>query len=75
MMVEKECGRIENPIFPAIWELSSTGGTAKKSVIDHAIETDQAVTNKDHHRYRHRITGQGEQAPRPVRGGVLADVS
>jgi hypothetical protein len=41
MMVEKECGISENPLFPAIWELSHTGEATKKSVIDNAIETNQ----------------------------------
>lgn len=34
MMVEKECGVVENATFPSIWELISHTGTADKSVIN-----------------------------------------
>ena len=34
MMIEKECGIVENATFPSIWELNPHTGTAEKSVID-----------------------------------------
>ena len=34
MMIEKECGVVENATFPSIWELNPHTATADKSVID-----------------------------------------
>ena len=40
MMIEKECGIVENATFPSIWELNPQTGTADKSVVDESDRTD-----------------------------------
>jgi hypothetical protein len=39
MMIEKECGIVEKPKFPSLWELTSNPRTTKKSVHD-AVDMD-----------------------------------
>jgi hypothetical protein len=46
MMVEKECGIIENAIFPSIWELSPQPGSPDKSVVDAVEKTEHEDPDK-----------------------------
>jgi hypothetical protein len=73
MMLEKECGIVDKPIFPALWEPSSKSGAMKKLVIDWIAPWDSQISDKLR-RYRHVVTGLSEDCPTPVYGGILADV-
>ena len=46
MMIEKECGIVENATFPSIWELNPQRGTAEKSVVDDVDKMDREVSDK-----------------------------
>lgn len=46
MMVEKECGIVENAIFPSIWEWSPQPGTETKSVVDAVEDMDYGNSDK-----------------------------
>ena len=46
MMIEKECGIVENATFPSIWELDSQTGTADRSVVDDVDKMDRKDSDK-----------------------------
>ena len=77
MMIEKECGIVENPQFPSLWNPVNNSGSIAQLVTT-IVNSEQLVIHvylQFSNRYRHKVTGICQSNPVPVYGGILADVS
>ena len=73
MMSEKERGVLNGSTFPSLWEVISSPEAPTKQVL--LMQNKKPYSNLIYNRYRHKVTGAVETSPRPVYGGILADVS